>query len=114
MVQDVLYRVDPKAGGAFMVMAATIGLAGSWLLFIVGGWIIAGAGVRAMIEAGTRKAAGKVFADLLDQSFALGIVTELMVTVGTILVVVLMVRIERRCMARDREIRAQAAAGATA
>ena len=108
MVQDVLYRVDPRAGGAFMVMAATIGLAGSWLLSIVGGWVIAGAALRSMLEAGSIEAATQVFAGVLDQSFVLGIVTELMVAVGTVLVVVLMARIERRCMARDREIRSQA------
>lgn len=112
MVQDVLYRVDPRAGGAFMVMAATIGLVGSWLVSMVGGWIIAAAAIRSVLTAASVQAAAQIFAGVLDQSFVLGIITELMVTVGTILVVVLMTRIERRCMARDREIRGQAAGAA--
>ena len=111
MIQDVLYRVDPRSGGALMVMAATAGLVGSWLVSAVGGWAIVAAGIRSMLAAGTPEARLTVFAGVLDQSLVLGVITELMITLGTVLIVVLMVRIERRCAMRDREIREAAAAG---
>ena len=41
----------------------------------------------------------------LDQSFALGIATSLMVVIGAVILVLLIVRIERRCAARDAEVR---------
>ena len=47
---------------------------------------------------------------MLDQSFALGIATELMIAIGAVILVLLMARIERRCAIRDREIRGAAGA----
>ncbi len=112
MLQDLLYRVDPEGGGAFMVLAAWIGLVGSYLLSVVGGWIITWAGVRQLIPevaAGDMGAVLNTFGDVLDQSFWLGVVVAVMVAAGTVLLAVLMVRVEARCAARDREIRAQMA-----
>ena len=51
-----------------------------------------------------------VFGRLLDQSFVLGIVTELMIAAGAVILVLLMARIERRCAIRDAEIKAAQAA----
>jgi hypothetical protein len=40
MIQDALYRLDPKAGGFFMILVAWIGLVGSAILgFLVGWWV---------------------------------------------------------------------------
>src|SRR6476660_208870 len=40
MVQDALYRVDPNAGGFFMVLLAWFGLVGSWIIGTVASWFI--------------------------------------------------------------------------
>lgn len=113
MLQDLLYRVDPEGGGAFMVLAAWMGLVGSYIVSVVGGWVITWAGVRALVpqfESGDMGAVVKTFGDVLDQSYRLGVVVALMVAAGTILLAVIMVRVEARCTDRDREIRAQMAA----
>jgi len=47
---------------------------------------------------------------MLDRAFILGVITEVMIALGAVILVVLMARIERRCAIRDREIRAAAAA----
>ena len=104
MVQDVLYRLDSTAGGAWMVMAATIGLLGSWFISFIGSWVIAGVAIRDMLAATTPEQMVDVFAAIMDQSFWLSVVTELMITVGTLLLVVLMVRVEQRCSARNRDV----------
>jgi len=110
LILDVLYRVDPQSGGAFMVMAAWMGLVGSWFVSLIGGWIIAFAAVGRILEAGSVGAVASILSDTLDQGLVLVIVTEVMIAGGAILLVVLMARIERRCAARDREIRAAAPA----
>jgi hypothetical protein len=110
MVQDVLYRLDPAAGGAWMVMAATIGLLGSWFVSLIGGWIIAAAFVGDLLAATTPEEQVALFGGVMDQSFWLTVVTELMITIGTLLLVVLMVRVEQRCAARNREIQGALAA----
>jgi Domain of unknown function (DUF4328) len=117
MLQDLLYRVDPDGGGAFMVLAAWIGLVGSYLLSVVGGWAITWAGVRALIpqvEAGDINAVVQTFGGILDQAFWLNVVVAVMVAAGTVLLAVLLIRVEVRCAARDREIQAQMAASGAA
>jgi hypothetical protein len=107
IVQDLLYRVDPREGGAFMVMAAWIGLVGSWLVSLIGTWMITVLGVRALvpaIDANDTGAVLKAFGDVLDRSYWLGVVVEVMIAVGAILLVATMVKVESRCAARDREI----------
>ena len=106
MVQDALYRLDPKAGGLFLVLAAWIGFFGSWLVGIVGGWMITGAAVDSVMRAGTVEGALNAFGSMLDQASVLTLITELMVATGAVLLVVIMLRIEGRAAARDREIRA--------
>jgi uncharacterized protein DUF4328 len=114
MIQDVLYRVDAQAGGFGMVIAAWIGLVGSRIVSFVGGWFITAVGVPKVLDAPTLRDASDVFAGMLDQSFVLGIVTEVMVAVGAVILVMLMARIERRCAIRDREIKAAAATSSPA
>jgi hypothetical protein len=110
MIQDVLYRLDPEAGGFFLVLAAWLGLVGSRFVGWLGGWMITVAAVQDLLAAGSIDEATTVFGGLLDQTFVLGIVVEAMMAVGAILLVALIARIERRCALRDREIRAAAAA----
>ena len=110
MVQDLLYRVDPEGGGAFMVLAAVIGIVGSWVLSWLGGWIIGVAMFRNFLGADSVDALVSAFSAALDQSLWLQVVVEVMAAAGTILLALVMLRIESRCAARDREIRAQMAA----
>jgi len=113
MLQDLLYRVEPEAGGAFMVLAAWVGLVGSYFVSVLGSWAITIAGVRAMIplvETGDMDALIGSIGSILDQSFWLAVIVEVMVAVGTVLLALIMVRVESRCAARDREIRAKMAA----
>jgi hypothetical protein len=113
ILQDLLYRVDTEGGGAFMVLAAWIGLVGSYLVSILGTWMITWAGIRELIpqfQAGDLDSVVKTFGDILDQSFWLGVVVALMVVSGTFLLAAIMIRVESRCAARDSEIRAQMSA----
>ncbi len=54
MVQDALYRLDPRGGGLGMVFLAWIGFVGSWIVGIVGGVIIVSAFVGAVVSARRR------------------------------------------------------------
>ena len=105
MLQDALYRLDPTADGFFMVLAAFIGFFGSWLVSVVGGWIITGMAVSAIIAANSIEEAAKAFGSMIDQVTILTLITETMIAIGAVLIVVIMVRIERRASARDQEIR---------
>lgn len=106
MLQDALYRVEPRAGGFFMVVAAWFGLVGSWFVSILGGWIIGFGLVKAVVDSPTRAAAVQAIQGSLDQSFALDFATSVMVSLGAVILVFLIIRIERRCAARDAEVRA--------
>lgn len=106
MLQDALYRLDSTAGGMFMVLAAWIGFFGSWLVGLVGTWVIAGMAVGGIMTRGTIEGAIGVFNTMLDQTIVLTFITEAMIAVGSVLLVVIMLRIERRAALRDSEIRA--------
>ena len=106
MLQDALYRLDPTAGGFFMVLAAWIGFFGSWLVGLVGGWIITGMAISSIMTQGTIEGALNVFGSMIDQMMVLTLVTEAMVAGGAILLVIVMGRIEHRASARDQEVRA--------
>ncbi len=113
MIQDVLYRVDPREGGAFMVIAAWLGLVGSVFVNFLGNWAISSVAVRSLIpavEARDEAAVLSIFSGVLDQLFWLAAVVEVMIALGTIVLAGIMIRIESRCAARDREIREKMAA----
>ena len=94
------------AGGFFMVAAAWFGLVGSWIVSFFGGWLIGFSLVRAIVDAPTKEAAVQALQGSIDQSFALDALTSAMVVIGALILVMLMVRVERRCAARDAEVRA--------
>jgi hypothetical protein len=109
MVQDALYRLDPRGGGLGMVFLAWIGFVGSWILGIVGGAIIVSGFVSAVLSAPTAEVLGDAFGSMLDQTVILSVITEIMTATGAVLLVVIIARIEGRASARDEEIRAQLA-----
>jgi Domain of unknown function (DUF4328) len=110
MVQDALYRIDPKAGGFFMLALAWFGLVGSWIISFFAGWIL---DLQLATDLRTARTAAEQASGLqrwFDLTAAVGVVTELLVAGGAVILVLVMMRIERRSAARDREIHAAALA----
>ena len=110
MIQDALYRLDPKAGGFFMILIAWVGLVGSAILgFLVGWWVnlriaSVGTSARSLGEAVT------MVQGAVDLQILVDIITTLMSALGAIVLVMILFRIESRARARDLEIRRSAAA----
>jgi hypothetical protein len=108
MIQDALYRVDPKAGGFFMVALAWFGLVGSWIIDFIAGWVL---DIKLAGDLGRAEGPKEVSAALgtyFDLGFAVDTVTWIMVALGSLVLIGVMIRIERRSRARDLEIRAAA------
>ena len=108
MIQDVLYRLDPKGGGFFMVMIAWIGLVGSWILSFVGGWYLSFRVTFDVLNATSLNEAVDSVRGLILAAAILDIVAAVLIAIGAIVLIMLMARIERRSHARDLEIRALA------
>jgi hypothetical protein len=111
MIQDALYRVEPRAGGFFMVALAWFGLVGSYFVSILASWWIGYAMVDAIRRAESREEVARAFGVAVDESVIVEVVTALMVVAGAVFLVLIMLRIERRSAARDREIRSAALGG---
>ena len=111
LIQEALYKVDPRAGGFFMVAAAWIGLVGSAIVtFVIGSWF----NLRVLSIAQNAQTLGQAieeFGAAYDLLVIVEIITTLMVAAGAIILVVVMLRIESRARARDHEIRRAAKAG---
>jgi hypothetical protein len=114
MIQDALYRVDPRAGGFFMVAFAWFGLVGSWILDFVAGWVLDLKLAGELGRAESPKEASAALGSYFDLGMVLDIVIWIMVAVGSLVLIGVMIRIERRSRARDEEIRAAALAYAPA
>jgi hypothetical protein len=108
IILDALYRVEPRAGGFLMVALAWFGLVGSWLITFIGSFAISARLAAQLASAGSTDDKVAALQAFVDQSVALDLVTSAMVAAGGIVLVVLIIRIERRSSARDREIRAAA------
>lgn len=108
MVQDVLYRLDPTGGGVFMVGVAWIGLVGSWIISFIAGYYFQ---LRLTFDALNAESLNE-FVDsargILTAAFIVDVVTGILIAIGAIVLILLMVRIERRASARDAEVRAAA------
>jgi hypothetical protein len=113
MIQDALYRVDPGAGGFFMVALAWFGLVGSWIIGFIAGWVLDIKFAADIDQVTTPAQAAAAVRSYFDLTFAVEIATWLMVTLGSLVLVGVTIRIERRSRARDLEIRAAAAAPAS-
>lgn len=110
MVQDVLYRLDPKAGGLFMLGIAWLGLVGSWIVSFVAGWYLDLRITFDIANAATLDEAINSMRTLMTAAVIIDIVTGVLITIGAIVLIMVMVRIERRSRARDAEVRAVAEA----
>jgi hypothetical protein len=105
IIQDALYRLDPKAGGFFMILIAWIGLVGSWIVSFIAGWWV---NLRILTIGPNAETLGDAI-DAVQQAYdvqvVVSIITTLMVSGGAIVLVLVMFRIESRARARDREVR---------
>ena len=110
MIQDVLYRLDPRGGGLFMVGIAWVGLVGSWIISFAAGWYFDLRLTFDVLNAESIKEAVAAIRALLLPAFILDLVTLVMIAIGVVVLIMLMVRIERRSRARDAEVRAVAEA----
>lgn len=110
MIQEALYRVDPRAGGFFMVALAWFGLVGSWILGFLAGWVLDIKLAGDLQQAASRDAMSEALRTYFDLSFGVEVVQGVMVTLGSLVLIGVMIRIERRSRARDREIREAAVA----
>ncbi|HET7830940.1 MAG TPA: DUF4328 domain-containing protein [Candidatus Limnocylindrales bacterium] len=107
MINDAMYRLDPRAGGLAMVALAWIGFVGSRIVWIVGTVAITTAFAGSFVDATSLEDLVVASGRLVDQTVALAVITELMTATGAVLLVALIARIEMRAAARDEEIRAQ-------
>jgi hypothetical protein len=105
MIQDVMYRLDPKGGGLFMVGLAWLGLVGSFFISFIAGWYL---NLRTTFDTASADTAAefvKAARPLYTASVILDVITSVLVIVGAIVLILVMMRIERRSRARDREVR---------
>jgi hypothetical protein len=107
-VQDVLYRLDPKGGGIFMVGVAWLGLVGSWIVSFVAGRYLTLRATFDVANASSLDEAVDSLRGLVSAAVVIDIVTGSLIALGAIVLIMLMVRIERRSGARDAEVRAVA------
>jgi hypothetical protein len=107
-IQDVLYRLDPKAGGFFMVAVAWVGLVGSWFVSVIGTRYLSARVTFDILNATSLTDAVNAVRGLITAAFILDVVTGTLIALGAVVLIMLMVRIERRSRARDAEVRAVA------
>jgi hypothetical protein len=108
MVQDVLYRLDPKAGGVFMLGIAWLGLVGSWIISYIAGWYL---NLRLTFDIRNAESLDEALASirsLMTAAVIVDVVTGALIVIGAIVLIMVMMRIERRSRARDAEVRAVA------
>jgi Domain of unknown function (DUF4328) len=105
-LQDVLYRLDPKAGGLMMIAIAWVGLVGSWIVSFVARWYL---DLRLTFDVSNAESIEERIASvrgLMTAATVIDIATSIFVAIGALVLVMIMTRIERRSQSRDREIRA--------
>jgi hypothetical protein len=105
IIQEAMYRTDPRAGGFFMIALAWVGLVGSAIVgYIADRWLA----LRIDSIFFNATSMGQLIDELtaaFDVAIIVDIVTTLMISVGAVILVLVMLRIESRARARDREIR---------
>jgi hypothetical protein len=106
IIQEVLYRLDPRGGGVFLVGLAWIGLVGSWLVARVVGIYLNTRLATDAINAESLAGYARSSRELLEWAFDVDVLTTLMIAFGAVMLIVIMVQVERRAAARNREIEA--------
>lgn len=108
IIQDVLYRLDPKAGGLFMIGIAWFGLVGSWILSYFASRYVTLRITFDIRNATSLDQAIESLRALLTAALIIDIVTGVLIAIGAVVLIMLMIRIEGRSRARDAEVRALA------
>lgn len=106
IIQEILYRLDPRAGGVFMVGLAWVGLVGSWIVARIVGLYISTRLNFDAVNADSVSAFALSSKQLVERSFDLDVATTAMITFGAVTLVVIIAQVERRQAARNREIEA--------
>jgi hypothetical protein len=106
IIQEVLYRLDPRGGGVFLVGLAWIGLVGSWLVNRVVGLYLNARIHFDALNADSVAAYARSSRELLQWAFDLDVVTTAMISLGALTLIVIIIQVERRAAARNREIEA--------
>jgi hypothetical protein len=110
IVTDVMYRLDPKAGGVFMIAIAWVGLVGSWIVSFLAGWYL---DLRLQFDALNATSVAEFIdsvSGLFPVALAIDVACGVLIAVGALVLILLIVRIERRSRDRDAEVRAVAGA----
>ena len=105
IIHNALYRLDPKAGGFFMVLVAWVGLVGSAIVGFIAGWWVNLRIATVATRAETLGDAIEVVEGAFDMQLIVDVVTTIMAAIGAVVLVLIIFRIESRASARDREIR---------
>ena len=105
IIHNALYRLDPKAGGFFMVLVAWVGLVGSAIVGFIAGWWVNLRIATVATRAETIGDAIEVVEGAFDMQLIVDVVTTIMAAIGAVVLVLIIFRIESRARARDREIR---------
>jgi len=107
-IQDVLYRLDPKAGGFFMVAIAWVGLVGSWIISVVASRYLNARVTFDILNATSLEDAVEAVRGSLIAAVIVDIVAGVLIAIGALVLILIMIRIERRSRTRDAEVRAVA------
>jgi hypothetical protein len=107
-IQDVLYRLDPKAGGFFTVAIAWVGLVGSWIIAVVASRYLSLRVTFDIANAASLDEAIESTRTSITAATIVDVVTGALIAIGALVLVIVMIRIERRSRARDAEVRAVA------
>ena len=107
-IQDVLYRLDPTAGGFFTVALAWVGLVGSWLISVIAARYLSARIFFDIRNATSLEDAVEAARGSITAASVSDVVTGGLIALGALVLIVVMIRIERRSSARDREVRTAA------
>jgi Domain of unknown function (DUF4328) len=106
ILQEVLYRSDPRGGGVLILVVAWIGLIGSWIAIrLVNVYIGTRIDSDAANSDSVAELAGSI-RSLFDKAVLVDVAFTVMIVVGAIALLGTMATIERRTAARNREIEA--------
>lgn len=103
---DLLYRLDARRGGVFTVGLAWAGFGGSWILGRIAGLYLDLRLGDAADQAGSLAEFAASLKTLLQTAFNVDIVLTVFVAFGALMLVAIIVEIERRAAARNREVEA--------
>ena len=103
---DLLYRLDARRGGVFTVGLAWAGFGGSWILGRVAGLYLDARLSDAADQAGSLADFAASLKALLQTAFNVDVILTVFVAFGAVMLVAIIVEVERRVAARNREVEA--------